>query len=946
MKTRNLLVAMALPTLFAACTAEEIVNQADNNAALENRALLGDLVVNAEGNVASRAAWSEENLAWGAWEEGDAFTAALTDAVTEGTAGDKLYTNYVWTKNAAGEWSTTSQMVQGLYAFYSYKGNETKNDRNLVKFDITNQTADLDNQTKVLDDNQLFFSPLYDIKAANTTAEKNVALPLTFYPYHSIAAFYIKNATDQDLQISQIVAKGSFQAKGEIKPAKIQDQKFVYSVRKDADGKYLNEYTLPYKTNPTTTTAGVEFSAKEVAKMWEMSDLSGAETVNQIVLNCENWTLAEGEEVIAYMNMPAGEQTTFSVEINVVDAEGNAKTVYVQNTKAELNADQVDEDPVYSIASTGLSKTSFKRGTATAVFGLKNGQPKAIEIAEKNLANASGIYVDNEAALLDLIADGRGDVLVYNAGDLVLNATIADALAENTACNLIFANPIAIQDFENTVNLTKVTFEGKVTVKDEYDANEEATEEGTVAIFGEDVFVKAGLEVEAYSAATLANGEYNAVTNKGTMTLYAEGAKITGTLKNEGTLTADNGSAPESEATSRALNLPTISVEGGSVKVIGMDAIVTLKKGNLEYEADVNANGKNIDLSVTKLAIARTSGQNAKLTIGEDVTWVPANYNMLEADACNVTNGAIAKKLSLVNNGTVEASNVLKFADLENNGEIETSADLIVYGTCTNDGEISAKNTAKFHIAAPNNVASAGTLTNNGNIYGDTRVDKGGNVTMGEDAKLTLVNGDGEARVNNTNLGKLNVPASDSKYIVYYAYNDANLYDWYTLKYELYNINTIVINGTFTFDNEDLTDENIEAPEAAAFFSTFSTKVTRLEFTDGSKMKVAQGTEAPSGFAKVVAEGNVTLSGWSSTQSKLWLCGGSTVELKKNSVINVIDITLGAGDNGDGSKTATVVLANETLGTNDKAGYIVKKDAVILEGTNGIVLGTGVVVKE
>ena len=59
MKTKNLLVAMALPTLFAACTAEEIVNQADNNV-LENRALLGDLVVNMETPVASRASWSEK----------------------------------------------------------------------------------------------------------------------------------------------------------------------------------------------------------------------------------------------------------------------------------------------------------------------------------------------------------------------------------------------------------------------------------------------------------------------------------------------------------------------------------------------------------------------------------------------------------------------------------------------------------------------------------------------------------------------------------------------------------------------------------------------------------------------------------------------------------------------------------------------------------------------
>jgi len=74
MKTRNLLVAMALPTLFAACTAEEIVNQADNNV-LETRALLGDLSVKIENPVASRVAWSDETLKWGDLEDDDVFSS-------------------------------------------------------------------------------------------------------------------------------------------------------------------------------------------------------------------------------------------------------------------------------------------------------------------------------------------------------------------------------------------------------------------------------------------------------------------------------------------------------------------------------------------------------------------------------------------------------------------------------------------------------------------------------------------------------------------------------------------------------------------------------------------------------------------------------------------------------------------------------------------------------
>ena len=156
MKTNKILVALALPALFAACTAEEIVNQADNNA-LETRALLSDLVVNMESPVASRASWSEKDLAWGAWEEDDAFSGALVDA-TPGTVGNSLLTNYVYKKNAAGEWTTTSQMVEGIYSFYSYKGITAKNDRKPVAFDLTAQVADLDNPTKVIDDNQLFFS--------------------------------------------------------------------------------------------------------------------------------------------------------------------------------------------------------------------------------------------------------------------------------------------------------------------------------------------------------------------------------------------------------------------------------------------------------------------------------------------------------------------------------------------------------------------------------------------------------------------------------------------------------------------------------------------------------------------------------------------------------------------------------------------------------------------
>ena len=961
MKTRNLLLAMALPTLFAACTAEEIVNQADNNAVLENRALLGDLVVNVEGNVASRASWSEEDLKWGAWEEGDAFTAALTDGATIGTAENKLWTNYVWKKNAAGEWSTTSQMVEGLYSFYSYKGNINKNDRSLVKFDITNQKADLDEPTKVLNDHQLFFSPLYLVKAAHTNAEKNVSLPLTFYPYHSIAAFYIKNTSGQDLKISQIVAKGSFAAKGSISPVKIQGEKFVYSVRQDADGNYLNEYKLGYKTAPTTTTAGVEYTAKEIAKMWEMSDLAGvadADKAPQVVLNCDNWNLADGEEVLAYMNIPAGAQTAFEVQINVVDEKGNAKTVYVKNSRVNLNAGEADLDPVYTIASSGLNKTEFVRGKATAVFGLKSGQPKAINIEDDNLADASGTYVDDEQTLLDLIADGRGDVLVYNAGDLVLNSTIADALAENTACNLIFANPISIQDFEKTVELTKVTFKNKVTIKDEYDANDQATEEGTTVVFGEDVVfydteneINTELAVEKYSTVTMNNGAFGTVKNKGTMTVYALDASIQ-SIESEGTLTVDNGSAPEEEAeaasrttTAAGPYAPEITVKGGTTSITGMNPVVTLNAGTLSYAAEVDEDGEATELTVDELTITRTSDKNASLTIGEDVIWKLKPITM--TSAYTASEGVISKKLSVTNEGVIEIGATTYFGDLTNNGKIKASGKIVaVMGNATNAGEITV---GTLEITFWSDLNSSGTFTNSGEIDGNVRADKGAVVTAASGSRMTLVNLDGSgyacARVNNTAGANITVPATNNKYIVYHEFEDCNLLDLLNLKYDLHNINTIVVTGTFTLDANDLANVTTHTQDQINdYFDSNGTKfgsvVNRIEMTDGAVLNVAAGFKSGANYMNYYISGDVKVQGWSKEKSALYLQKDAVVTLAHNSTLTVQNIELGTGNysiTGNPGQVAKIVCSNEALGEDDEYGKVViKNNAVLLEGANAI----------
>ena len=662
-----------------------------------------------------------------------------------------------------------------------------------------------------------------------------------------------------------------------------------------------------------------------------MSTLSSAAAVNQIVLDCDNWTLAEGEEVIAYMNIPAGAQTAFSVEINVVDAEGNAKTVYVQNTKARVNDEDKDADPIYSIASTGLNKTSFKRGTATAVFGLKNKQPKAIEIAEDNLADASGIYVDNEAALLDLIADGRGEIMVHNAGDLVLNSTIADALAENTACYLVFTNPIAIQDFEKTVELTKVTFKDKVTVKDEYEADgTTATEEGTTVVFGEDVNVEAGMEVEAYSTATLEAGKFNAITNKGTLIKY-DGANV-GNVTSTGALTADCGDAPEAEeeAASRAATAYTlaITIDGGTAKIIGFDPSVTLKGGSLEYEAEYDATAqKNKPLAVNNLTVRRDTDKNATVTIGADVTWTN-NVEITELNAIKAatTSGvtSISKKLTVVNNGTITSTKYFRVGNLTNNGVINVTTAggeyLVIFGEATNNKTINAT-WVQLHYGSAGLTAS-GTLTNNGFINGKVFSERNGKIVAKAGSAMTLKNGDSAnkksiARVDNTEGGNLGMSTEDfesTKYVIYHEYSDFNLGDLQKLNTPLFNINTIVVTGVYTVDAKDLD----------ATLTNYSDVINRFEFKNGSSMVVASETTLFTND-NVYVEGEVTFAGWSAEKSKV-LLNGSELTVAKNSVLTLRNITL---DGYDASHKMELTYG-AAVATTDKAGKIEKEGNAVL----------------
>ena len=140
MKTKHLLTALALPAIFAACTADDIVNESANQA---QRAALNENFKLNLGGVESRLSAGEPGAAFKFdYEEGDMVGSAIIDKYNPAeTLFDRKYEtqDYVSTNQPftfdGSKWTLNHTMVEGKYLFY-YPYNEKNNSRGAVQFSI------------------------------------------------------------------------------------------------------------------------------------------------------------------------------------------------------------------------------------------------------------------------------------------------------------------------------------------------------------------------------------------------------------------------------------------------------------------------------------------------------------------------------------------------------------------------------------------------------------------------------------------------------------------------------------------------------------------------------------------------------------------------------------------------------------------------------------------
>ena len=199
---------MALPLLFAACSQEELVSDNSNSPSLAGRKTVKNVVINLN-EPETRMAFDGKDYTW---ETGNQFGACLMDEFNDiNTLGtwwedftlkDYIQTNYPFTRQENGNWTSEAVMQEGNYFFYYPYNYNLGGKRTPIRIPVpTEQYVADDQATSAVLDNQLFVG--YQPIVAEEGKESE-SLSLTLEPLLAFPGFNLKNVGTGSLTIQRV----------------------------------------------------------------------------------------------------------------------------------------------------------------------------------------------------------------------------------------------------------------------------------------------------------------------------------------------------------------------------------------------------------------------------------------------------------------------------------------------------------------------------------------------------------------------------------------------------------------------------------------------------------------------------------------------------------------------------------------------------------------------
>ena len=545
MRTKYLLMTMALPLAFAACTSDEFESQGvDINLAERTEIGQVDLLLN-QGEAETR--WGGDMLP----EVSDVFGAALVDAprnpkletekgkwYNDYEVKDYISTNYPYTFNG-NRWTSEAKLVEGNYLFYAPYA-EDHQVRSAIKYaapvvqDLKVENGAVVENSALTDVAENFKSPFYFAYKFFDAADDNRNLSLTMRPIFAYPKFTLKNNTGEAVTITRIVLQSEnldIPASGEF------NNNAIVTAMNDSEkgwGRPTADYVRGANDNVNT------------------ADLLDATAESYVKTNLIRADLSEPVTIANNGTM------TFNLVVPAMEfAQGGLK-VYFVNEEDMGYVYENTNSTVRFVPARPNPKEEYNVGTGAALSSA--GRLLTKTLAADEPLEAVPYIVTTTAELIDAIDNATPNqnrpLKLTIGGDIEFNADVLGAIAENLSQPVVFVGALDIvgsNDAAKPLNINQkiifdeATISGNVQFGEDADGNpavgfglldkEEAKNDDKITVEENasltidalaESFGKDNTEVKAY------NGK---IVNNGTLTVKGKVKDI----ENNGTLNIETG---------------------------------------------------------------------------------------------------------------------------------------------------------------------------------------------------------------------------------------------------------------------------------------------------------------------------------------------------------------------------------------------------------------------
>ena len=698
MNVKHLLMAMAVPTAFAACSQDEFVNE--NQKLDANRPVVGAISLNLEDAAQTR--WT-----WGAgtgftFDNNDYIGACLMDQVADLGATDwadkytivnTISTNYKygykdgWTNNDA-------IMSEGNYFFYLPYNNKLKSRAGLSYSIPTEQfaydeeaTAPAKDESRSWKKNQMFIG-YDDIKEGDAQAVPNMV------ELHAKPRFTVKYTGTGSTVIERIVMRdetGKFAVKGTLKPNGTKTGDYNPIAGTGASAEYKVTGANLAVAFAAYNKALAEYELKEGESF--VNPLVGNETTFREVKEAEkeaalSLNFVPAKEVSALMVVPAGTHTLTNLAFDIYTNKGlvSLKTLAAGDLEEPVSGTEL----TYSNIGKLLEIKAGQGVKADAV---------TINFGDKDVKQPDEVTVSTTAQLESIIrwyTDIEKELTVNVVGDKVeLSEIVYNTIKGNENLDVTFVDgTLTIPANAKSDALTLINVASTTAIKIAGTQNLNNTIAATISY-----------DIEVADGATL-NISAGA------------GAKLT-TVQN-------------------IVNKGTLNISAGKVKTDASKAITNTK--NLVIAAGAELEAKVLNNADTVVSGSFTTyTQNAKITNNGMLILVAGSENQCTIEnnnKLNVTGATENKKVQAVQNVTNGYTGVINNADA-------TNSYIYANAALTNEGDID-------NVGAMYSQGS-GSIVNNGYIKA---YDGSTTYITTNSSEIELEKRDTEAKVNTDN-GKL-----------------------------------------------------------------------------------------------------------------------------------------------------------------------------------------------